>query len=64
MKRAIAILMMFVAMNATAATLHDVFNTGETLDYDLTWTHISGGAARMTIAAIDADRYRITSVAK
>jgi len=34
------------------------------LDYDLTWSSVSGGAARMTIAPIDANRLRITSVAK
>lgn len=44
--------------------MQSVYNTGETLDYELSWSSVSGGAARMTIAPIDANRYRITSVAK
>ena len=46
------------------ATLDSTYNAGETLDYDLSWSRVSGGAARMTISPISADRWRITSVAK
>ena len=55
---------MLVAAEVGAATLKETYKTGETLDYDLSWSSVSGGAARMTIAPIDANRYRITSVAK
>jgi hypothetical protein len=41
-----------------------MFNQGETLDYNLHWTTISGGSARMTISPLNGDRYRITSVGK
>lgn len=64
MKRAIPILLMLLAATASAQNVRDLYKAGETLDYDLTWSRISGGAARMTISPIDADRYRITSVAK
>lgn len=40
------------------------FLGGETLDYDLRWLKISGGSARMTIAALDESRIRITSIGK
>jgi len=57
---------MFLAAVILAATLTDTFNAGETLDYDLTWVAINGGAMRMTIgiAPNDPAHYRITSVAK
>jgi hypothetical protein len=44
--------------------IHQLFAAGETLDYNLTWLRISGGAARMTISGADDGTYRITSVAK
>lgn len=49
-----------------ATTLSDTFNAGETLDYDLTWLAINGGAMRMTIgvAPNDPAHFRITSIAK
>ena len=53
-----------IAAGSGGATLRETYNTGETLDYDLSWSSVSGGGARMTIAPIDANRYRITSVAK
>jgi len=40
------------------------FLSGETLDYDLKWLKITGGTARMTVSTLDADRIRITSVAR
>lgn len=64
MKRLIPTLLFGVATLANASSLHSVYQAGETLDYDLSWSNVSGGAARMTIAPIDANRYRITSVAK
>lgn len=64
MKRLIPIFIFSVATLGRAASLQSIYNSGETLDYDLSWSSVSGGAARMTIAPVDADRYRITSVAK
>lgn len=57
---------MFLAALILAATLTDTFNAGETLDYDLSWVSVSGGAMRMTIGVLPNDpaHYRITSVAK
>jgi len=60
----------FLAATVVAATLLvqgpvvQSFNQGETLDYNVAWLRITGGTARMTIAPLDADRYRITSTAK
>lgn len=51
-------------MNLLLAALVTTFLSGETLDYDLKWLKITGGTARMTIAAQGDDRIRITSVAK
>lgn len=64
MKRWIPILLLSVAAASRGATMNDVYGKGETLDYELSWSSVSGGAARMTIAPISNDRYRITSVAK
>ena len=64
MKRLIPILILGIATLGRAASLQSVYSAGETLDYELSWSSVSGGAARMTIAPIDANRYRITSVAK
>ena len=64
MKRLIPILILGVAALGRAATIQSLYNAGETLDYDLSWSSVSGGAARMTISPINANRYRITSVAK
>lgn len=47
----------------SASPVQHRFETGETLDYSLTWLKITGGGARMTIAPV-AEGYRITSVAK
>ena len=54
------------AARETRAATQDLFNAGETLDFDLTWLAISGGAMRMTIGLVPNDpmHYRITSVAK
>jgi len=57
--------LLFVAVPA-AGQLNNIFAAGETLDFDLTWLAITGGAMRMTIgpAPNDPSHFRITSVAK
>jgi hypothetical protein len=60
----LVVLLMLVAAEGGGASLKDIYARGETLDFDLSWSRISGGAARMTIAPITGDRYRITSVGK
>ena len=64
MRRLIAIGAFFVAVHGGAATLKETWAAGETLDFDLAWSRVSGGSARMTIAPIGEDRIRITSVGK
>jgi len=69
MKRLIVIACFLIAAGGggatlLAGTLDATYNTGETLDYELSWSRVSGGAARMTISPIFPDRWRITSVAK
>ncbi len=64
MRGLIATAVLMVAVSAGVQRLHDIYNTGETLDYDLSWSSVSGGTARMTISPIDHDRLRITSIAK
>jgi hypothetical protein len=44
--------------------IQQAFTKGETLDYNLTWLKVTGGTARMTIAPLGDDRYRITSIAR
>ena len=51
-------------MSFLLAAVLSTFLSGETLDYDLKWLKITGGTARMTIAAQNDDRLRITSVAR
>jgi hypothetical protein len=64
-KRTIPILLLMLAGVATAAApVTAIFDAGETLDFDLAWSRISGGAARMTILPIEKHGYRITSVGK
>ncbi len=48
------------------AALTDTFAAGETLDFELNWVGISGGALRMTIGPVPNDplHLRLTSVAK
>lgn len=58
-----AFMALLVAATASVASAQS-FIHGETLDYDLSWSRISGGAARMTIGPVDGDRYRITSIGK
>ena len=53
-----------LAINAAAAPVQQLFARGETLDYDISWMKIHGGTARMTIAPLDDERFRITSVAR
>jgi hypothetical protein len=59
----LAALLLLTAVAAPAAVT-DAFAEGETLDFTLAWTRISGGAARMTIAPLNGNRYRITSIGK
>jgi len=51
-------------VNFLLAAVVASFLGGETLDYEVKWLRITGGTARMTIAAQGDDRIRITSVAK
>jgi hypothetical protein len=60
-------LLFAVLLAATTLSLtpvEEAFVGGETLDYTVQWMKITGGTARMTIAPLGDDRYRITSVAK
>lgn len=54
---------LFAAAFVVTSPAVPAFNEGETLDYNVAWLRITGGTARMTIAA-QGDAYRITSVAK
>ena len=58
---ATSLLMIVVAADSP---VRQIFDAGETLDYNLQWVRVSGGAARMTIAPIEGNRHRITSVGK
>ncbi len=64
MKRLLAVVVILLIAATASAAIEETFNQGETLDYNLSWTRVSGGAARMTIAPIDDNGYRITSVGK
>ena len=67
MRRILAIAFCAMAVAVAAPQLEQTtFVAGETLDYDLSWVGISGGAMRMTISLAPGDRehFRITSVAK
>ncbi len=65
MKSVVAILAsLLLSFTASAQTTREIFDAGETLDYNLHWVRVSGGAARMTAAPIENGRYRITSVGK
>lgn len=57
---------MLIASPAFAPTLESVIVPGETLDYNLTWLHITGGRLRTTIALVpnDPTRVRITFIAR
>ncbi|HUP46671.1 MAG TPA: DUF3108 domain-containing protein [Thermoanaerobaculia bacterium] len=62
--RALCALVLLVSVTASAAAVDEVFAAGETLDFNLHWARISGGSARMTIAPVNGERYRITSIGK
>jgi uncharacterized protein DUF3108 len=64
MKRLAFAIVVLIAAQTGGATLKETYAGGETLDFDLSWSRISGGAARMTIAPIGPDRLRLTSVGK
>jgi len=63
-KLVIAVLTSLLMSVAADSPVRKVFDSGETLDFNLQWVRVSGGAARMTIAPIEDGRYRITSVGK
>ena len=64
MKKLMLVLMLFAL--PARAQVNNIFNSGETLDFDLTWLAITGGGMRMTVgvAPNDPSHYRITSVAR
>lgn len=64
MRGMFAAMLLLLVSTAAMAGVDDIFREGETLDYNLQWTRISGGSARMTIAPLNGERYRITSVGK
>lgn len=64
MRLFLSALLAAAVVTASAAPLDDTYTKGETLDYTVTWMKLTGGTARMTIAPLGNDRYRITSVAK
>jgi len=59
------IVLLFAALPASSQ-VNPTFNAGETLDFDLNWVSINGGAMRMTIGVLANDpmHYHISSVAK
>ncbi|HEX6178909.1 MAG TPA: DUF3108 domain-containing protein [Thermoanaerobaculia bacterium] len=61
--RALLAVLLLIAVDAAGAVT-DAFEEGETLDFNLAWTRVSGGSARMTIAPLNGERYRITSIGK
>lgn len=60
----ILILAAIIAAQTLATPVEQSYVQGETLDYNLTWLKITGGTARMTIAPLNDDNFKITSVAK
>ncbi|HSP17054.1 MAG TPA: DUF3108 domain-containing protein [Thermoanaerobaculia bacterium] len=64
MKRLVFAVVFLIAAELCGATLKETYLAGETLDFDLSWSRISGGEARMTVAPIGEDRLRMTSVGK
>jgi hypothetical protein len=64
LKALLAILAAAAILSSEPAPVEKTFAEGETLDYTVQWMKVTGGTARMTIAAIDDNRYRITSVAR
>lgn len=49
---------------AVPPVMQHAIDAGETLDYELTWLGMSGGAARMTIAPLGTAEIRMTSIAR
>lgn len=66
MRFAIALLtsLLICAPDTVSAQVRQIFDAGETLDYNLQWVKVTGGSARMTISPIEGDRYRLTSIGK
>jgi hypothetical protein len=65
MKKWIFCSILMLAVPAMGA-VSDIFVAGETLDYELSWVALTGGAMRMTIGPLPNDpaHFRITSIAK
>ncbi len=63
LRRFAVFLSLLVAVSASAG-VDTSFVAGETLDFNLSWSKIAGGSARMTIAPSGDARYRITSVGR
>lgn len=65
MKRWILIAMLAIA-SPVVADVQDIFVKGETLDFELTWLLVTGGAVRMTVGLVPNDpaHFKITSIAK
>lgn len=55
---------MLLVASIASGQVKQIFDAGETLDFNLSWTRVSGGSARMTISPIPNDRYRLTSIAR
>lgn len=64
MKLLLSAILAATVLTTSAPALEETYAKGETLDYTVTWMKLTGGTARMTIAPLGDDRYRITSVAK
>lgn len=64
MRTLLLALLLVLCADGSAAGVDDIFEAGETLDFNLHWTRISGGSARMTIAPLGGERYRITSIGR
>ena len=57
-------LLLLWTVTARGAAVDDIFAKGETLDYNLSWSRIGAGSARMTISPAADNRFRITSIGK
>jgi hypothetical protein len=63
----IAVLLLLAAAEGVPpAPVDEVFASGETLDFSLTWLRMSGGSAHLTVAPLagDASKLRLISIAQ
>lgn len=63
MKRTL-LLTAVLLLASSQAPVRDIFDRGETLDFNLSWMKVAGGSARMTVAPATDGRLRMTFVAK